>query len=102
MMMLGGISPSEKVLGPAALHEASQLTEFSPYVSLQEHLDFQHEADVTKAVPWWPRLMRTNGSGFLSRKMGPVHLCSEAAGGWTSVRGTWWFFYICRIIMCCR
>lgn len=27
MMMLGGISPSEKVLGPAALHEASQLTD---------------------------------------------------------------------------
>lgn len=91
---------------------------FCLYLSLQEHLAFQREADVGKVVPWWPRLMRTNGSGFLSRKMGhsatllPQSICArnqQVDGPQSGERGGLWkpehllhlqFYYLSSLTGC--
>lgn len=80
---------------------------FSPYLSLQEHLAFQREADVAKGLPRCSRLMRTHGSGFLSRKMGPspsvprTSRWLDLSQGSMVVCGTQNISWICTYMICC-
>lgn len=68
LMTQGGICPPVRVLGPDSLHEASLLRDV---LSLQEHSAFCVKQMPVKRSPGGPGLMKTNGSGYLSRKMGP-------------------------------